>query len=174
MITDEFGFVSNKELQIPRGRRNLSPIRLDLTAVANAESRISEIVRATPITLPDLITCYTIGLSSLAKIIAIVEMESRDAKRELEIAEATFNLDFAEGVLAKKGVKSTVDARNHACKLDPAVRELQEKSDILQTTLTYLYNKKGAIELAYHGCKKVTDIYLKQPHSPIYSGENGE
>ena len=174
LITDEFGFISSQELQVPRGRKNLSPIRLDLTDVSRAESRISEIARATPIMLPDLITCYTVGLASLAKVIAIVEMESKVAKMELETAEATFTLDFAEGVLAKKGIKSSVDARQHACRLDPAVREFQEKLDILSTTLTYLYNKKSAIEMAYHGCKKVCDVYLKQPGGPVYGGGNGE
>src|ERR1017187_2395366 len=106
MIVDEFGFLPDSKLLLPRGRKGLPPFTLDLSAVSTAEKRIPEMARATPLMLPDLITAYNIGILALARLICVVELETKDARRELEDSKALFIIDFADDILRQKNIKS--------------------------------------------------------------------
>jgi hypothetical protein len=170
MITDTLGFSDETTLTLPRGRKGLPPFRLDLTNVVNAEKLIPAMQRSTPITFPDLATVYNIGICALTKLISIVELECKDAKRELEEAKAIFKLDKAEDILALKKVKSSADAREDASKRDPEVKECQEKYDILLTTSEYLQNKRNDLERVYYGAKNIADLQLKVPDNTNYGG----
>ena len=174
MITDNFGITSNGNLIIPRGKLGLSPIELDLQEIIKAERKVPEMARSTPITLPDLITTFNVAIIVLAKAISIVELERRDAKRELEFAESIFTLDYAEEVLSQKGIKSSVDARKAAANVSPMVIGPQQTYDILTTASEYLQNLRSGLEMAYHGAKKICDVYVRTPDQHVYAGERHE
>lgn len=168
-MNEGFG-VSDIALILPRGRKGLAPFKLDLTEVVAAEKRIPEMQRSNPITFPDLATVYNIGICTLTKVIGMVELECKDAKRELDMAEAIFVIDHAEGILKQKNIKSSVDARNAASKIDPEVREAQERYDILITISEYLQNKRKDLERVYYGAKALADMQLSTPDSKNYGG----
>jgi hypothetical protein len=170
MIDDNFGLSSDAALTLPRGRKGLVPFRIDLTAVLAAEKRIPEMQRSNPMTFPELATVYNIGICTLTKIISIVQLECKDARRELDEARAIFRLDLAEGILASKKIKSSVDARDDASKLDPDVKSAQSKYDILSTIDEYLQNKRSDLERVYYGAKNLADLHTKIPDGTNYAG----
>lgn len=145
-------------LVVPRANKGLQPIVLDLKEVNLAESRIEEIGRANPLTLPDLISTFNLAMVRLTKMISGVELELRNVKREKEEFEAIARLDKVEEFLEKKKVKSTTDTRDAAVILDPEVRELRAKYDTLVVISEFLGAKLKNLEYAYHGAKKVCDV----------------
>lgn len=170
MITDSFGLSSDASLTLPRGRKGLAPFTLDLTEVEKAEKMIPAMQRSNPMTFPDLATVYNIGICTLTRIISIVELESKDAKRGLDEARSIFMLDFSEEILLKKKIKSSVDTRDAASKIDPAVKEAQEKYDILTTISEYLQNKRKDLERVYYGAKTLADMHMSTPDGKNYAG----
>ena len=67
-------------LVLPRGRKGLDPMHLDLTEIVAAERKIPEMQRSNPMTFPDLATVYNIGICCLTKYISMVELEAKDAR----------------------------------------------------------------------------------------------
>jgi hypothetical protein len=157
IIQDSIG-ISNNAITIPRGKRGLSPITIDISKVQSIESRIPELARSTPITMPELVTQFTIGIAEMARLIALVQIELNDAERALDESRSISLLERAEDVLRSKGIKSSADYD---------VKEARETYDILKAILSFLHGKRDAIEMAYHGTKKVCDVYLKTPMSNI-------
>lgn len=170
MIIDNNLGLSEHALIIPRGRKGLDPLKLDLKDVHDIEARIPEIQRSTPITLPDLVTQFVLGILKMSKILAMVDLELREAKRALEHARAVALLERAESVLAARKVKSSTDTREAAINLDVDVNEAQNKVDCLTAISAFLAGKNSAIEMAYHGAKKICDVYVRTPTSPNYGG----
>ena len=171
MTQDGLG-LTDIALVLPRGRKGLAPMHLDLTEVVAAERRIPEMQRSNPMTFPDLATVYNIGICTLTKLISLVELESKDARRELDEARAIFVLDHAEALLEKKKIKSSVDAREAASKLDPDVKEAQQRIDILVTIVEYLQNKRKDLERVYYGAKALADMHLTTPDKKNYGGHS--
>jgi len=171
IIKDTFGLTSDGELIIPRGNSNMPPVAIEMRTILEAESRIEEIRRSSDKTLPDLVTVFLIALGKLANSIAVVELELREAKRLLDEAKAIALLEKAEELLKSKGIKSSADTREAAILLDPQVRECQARVDALTATQAFLYNKNALMDRAYHGAKKICDVYMKTPYSKVYGGE---
>ena len=170
IIQNNLGLTENS-LIIPRGKVGLDPMKIELKDIHDIEARIPEIQRSTPITLPDLVTQFTLGILKMSKILAMVELEVRDAKRTLERARAVALLERAEFTLAQKKVKSSTDTREAALALDPDVQTANDRLDCLIAIQTFLNGKNNALEMAYHGAKKICDVFIKTPSSPLYAGE---
>ena len=92
--------------------------------------------------------------------------------RELDEARAIFVMDHAEEVLEKKKIKSSVDAREAASKLDPDVKAAQSRVDILETISEYLQNKRKDLERVYYGSKALADMHLSTPDKRNYGGHS--
>ena len=174
MIENNFGLSDDASLILPRGRKGQPPFTLDMTYILMAEKRIPEMQRSNPMTFPDLATVYNIGICNLTRLISIVQVECKESRRELDEARAIFRLDLAEEILAKKKIKSSVDARDDASKLDPTVKECQSKYDFLSTIDEYLQNKRSDLERVYYGAKNLADLHIKTPDSGNYAGGNGQ
>lgn len=173
IIEDGLG-ISTDYLLIPRGKKGLEPKKVYLKDIHDIEARIPEIQRSTPITLPDLVTQFTLGILKMSKILAEVELEVREAKRTLEHARAVALLERVEDVLKKKSVKSSTDTREAAIVMDPDVATAQDHFDCLTAIQAFLAGKNSAMEMAYHGAKKICDVYIKTPSSPLYGGGKDE
>lgn len=173
IIENSLGITENG-LVIPRGRAGLAPMEIPLKAIHDIEARIPEIQRSTPTTLPDLVTQFTIGILKMSSIMAMVDLEVRDAKRTLDHARAVANLERSEAVLKAKSVKSSADTRDAAITLDPDVQTARERLDALTAAQYFLTGKNNAIEMAYHGAKKICDIFIRTPSSPNYGGGKDE
>lgn len=171
MIIENNLGLTDKGLVIPRGKAGQTPIEIPLKEIHDIEARIPEIQRSTPVTLPDLVTQFTLGILKMSKILAMVDLEVREAKRTLEHARATCLLERAEDILKKKSVKSSTDTRDAAITLDPDVVTAQDRLDCLLAVQAFLSGKNNAFEMAYHGAKKICDVFIKTPSSPLYAGE---
>lgn len=172
MIDENFGLRDDASLVLPRGKKGKLPFVLDMTAILEAERRIPEMQRSNPLTFPELSTIYNIGICTLTKCIAKVQVECLEAKRQLDETKALFRLDMAEAILAQKKIKSSVDARDDASKLDPNVQEAQAKYDFLSTIEQYLQNKHKDLERVYYGAKYVADLHSNTPNNTNYTGHN--
>lgn len=170
MIFGELGLQSDGMLVIPRGTAGLKNLSIDMKEILAAEKRIQELHRSTPMTMGSLITDFNVAIMRANRIIGIVQMEMREAKRTLEMEEAIFKIEKAEEFLRVKGIKSSVDARDSACTLDPAVQAARNRYDVLFTTSEYLQGVKEGLVLAYHGAKKVCDVYMSNPDNRNYGG----
>lgn len=170
-MSNELGNVNSTQLIIPRGRKNLPALRIDMLDIYKAEDRISDLRLANPMTLPDLITDFNLSIIRLGKVIAAVTLERREAEQELDEATSIAMLDKVDAVLAARNIKSTADTRNAAIVLDLDVKEARVKLDILKTIQELLQNKHQALEMAYYSAKKICDIQLKQPDSTNYGGD---
>lgn len=174
IIQDNLGLTDEGYLVIPRGKKGLQPLSINLKLILASESKIEEIRRATGTTLPDLITSFILALNHLAKAIAVVELECREAKRYLDESKSVALLEKVEEVLRTKNIKSSADTREAVIILDPEVRDAQGRVDTLTAIQTFLYNKHGVIDRSYHGAKKICDMYLKTPYSTTFGGEDGQ
>jgi len=163
IVTDSFGFNDEGAISLPRGRPGLGAFVVDIQKALKAKSRMHEIARATPVTAPELLTTFILGTSELTRAITMVELEKRAAKRELEISESIFMLERCETYLKTKNIKSSVDTRESAVKLDPAVKSAQEVFDLLESMLEYLYHEYKDLERAYYGVKEVCSMFMKAP-----------
>lgn len=161
----------NNEIVIPKGKKGSEYMTVDLSAVYVVESRIPEIQRSTPVTLPELVTVFITGLLQITRIIALVELETKEAKRVLEHTKAVVLLERVEAILKEKSIKSSTDTREAAILLDPEYAEAREKYDILTAIQTFLAGKHNAIENAYHGAKKICDVFIKVPTGTMYGGD---
>lgn len=170
IVTDSLG-ISGESIVIPRGKRGLSPMTISLTEVHKIEAKIPEIRRSTPLTLPDLVTSFILGMSQMSRIMALVEVELRDAKRSYEEMRAVALLEKVEKVLQDKKIKSSTDTREAAIVLDTDVKDARIALDMITAVQSFLAGKHMAIEAAYHGAKKLCDVYLKTPYSPNLGGE---
>lgn len=164
------GFNGNT-LIIPRGKKGLTPISIDLTEINRIESRIPEIERSTMSTLPNLVTIFIVGMGQVANVIALLELELRSAKNSLEEFRAVALLDKAEDTLKSKNIKSSADTRDAAVVLDIDVKEAKEKVDFLTAISALIYSKHSRFEYAYNGAKKVFDAYIKTPNAPQHAGD---
>ena len=164
IITDNLGF-NERRLILPRGKIGLSPLELDMTKIFEVESRIREIERSTPATMPNLIADFILGSIEASRLVALIEMELKEAQHSMDKANAIALLERAEDILKAKNIKSSADTREAAVNLDPDVRDARYRVDVLKTMSTFLMAKKDAIEMAYHGAKKICDIYLRSPGS---------
>lgn len=173
IIEDNLG-LSEHHLIIPRGKAGMDSLKLDLKDIHDIEARIPEIQRSTPITLPDLVTQFVLGILKMSKILAMVDLELREAKRSLEHARAVALLERAESVLAARKVKSSTDTREAAINLDVDVGAAQNRVDALSAAYAFLSGKNSALEMAYHGAKKICDVFLRTPTSPNYGGGQDE
>lgn len=175
IINDNLGFGGEHVLTIPRGRKGLAPLSIDLSKLYEIEAKIPDMERATLATFPHLITQFTIGMSEVIRVVAIVEMELNDAERFLKESKALALLDRSEDVLRSKNMKSSSDTRDAAVILDPDVREAQEKVDILNALSSFFSSKRSVIENSYHASKKIFDAYIKTPAANVgYTGGNDE
>lgn len=159
-----------KSMVIPRGRKGLPAISINLEQISQIEDRIPDIARSNPLTIADLITQFNVGILQLARAISLIESELKDAQQVLREAEAYCILDKAEDVLRSKNLKSTADLRSAVVDIDPDVVEARAKVNTLTVMSEYMSARLKAIEKAYHGAKKICDIYVKTPSSPNYAG----
>lgn len=164
--------LEGNSLTVPRGRRGLPPLTLDMENIYTSFNKIKELERATPMTLANLMTSFLLGMAQLSKIMTLVELESKDAKRELERNSAIALLEKVEGILEKKKVKSTADTREAALALDPDLVESKEKYDMLIAVSSFLHNKYSELLNAYHAAKKIADIWSRSPDNTHYAGGN--
>jgi len=163
--------LSEDSIVVPRGRKGLAALKIPLKDIHDVEARIPEIQRATPITLPELVTVFTVGILKMSQILPVVELELREAKRAMEAARAIALLERAEGVLKEKQIKSSADTREAAITMDTDVQEAQNRYDALNAIQAFLQGKNNAFEMAYHGAKKICDLYVKSPSTPNYGGD---
>ena len=166
--------LTEEGLIIPRGRKGLDPLSIHLKDIHDIEARIPEIKRSTPITLPDLVTEFTLGILKMSKILAMIELEVNEAKRTLEHDRAVALLEKADADLTLRKVKSSTDTREASIALNPDVMDSQSRLDALLAVKSFLMGKNNALEMAYHGAKKICDVYIKTPSSPLYGGEKDE
>lgn len=164
---------SKEILLIPRGRDpQLGAISIELGEINRIEARVQDIARATPLTIAELITDFNVGLLILAKAISQVELEKKEAAILVKELRAVTLLDKADDVLRSKNQKSSADLREAVVNSDPEVVSATRRLDSLTVASEFLNSKMHAIELAYHGAKKVCDVYMKLPASPNYGGDN--
>lgn len=173
LIKDNLGLTEEGHLVIPRGKKGLPPISLNLAAMFKAEARIPEIQRSTMITLPELITTFLMARSALANAIATTELEFRAAKRFLKERSSIVLLDNVEDILRVKNIKSSSDTREAVIILDSDVMEAQQRLDDLTALQTFLTNKNDVMREAYDGAKKIADMYMKTPYSNTAGESNG-
>jgi hypothetical protein len=157
-ISDDGIGLGSTIMTLPRGMGGLSSFQIDLTDVNRAESRIPEIVRANPLTLPDLIVEFNMALVRMSNIVSRVELELREAERAVKEAESIALLERAEDLLKAKNIKSSADTREAAVTLDHDVKDARRRYDMLKAISVFLYHKRNAIEMAYYSTKKVAEI----------------
>lgn len=162
--------VNSSVLTIPRGRRGLGSIRIDVNEINRVSNRITEIGRQTPETLPDLIMDFNVAILQLSKAIAMTDMELKDAQAELKEAKSLALLDRTESLLEARKIKSTADSREAVINIDKDVVDQQRRVDILNVTSVYLRDVHHAIKMAYDGSKKICDVFVKMPSAPLYAG----
>ena len=151
-------------LIVPRGKSDLAPLFLDMREVYRIENRIREIRDANPALLPDLIADFNIGYILIGKMISQVQLELSETQIALKEAKSIVILDKANQILADKGhQKSSADLREHVLMLDPEVKRLTRVMGVCEAYLELLNNKAKAMEMAYHGTKKVSEVQARIP-----------
>lgn len=173
IITTELGIEDGK-LILPRGRSGVGGVLIiDIREIDQYEGRIAEIARATPLTLPDLITDFNLAIAKISRAAVQVEIELRNAERALSEAKSCAILERVEDFLRAKNIKSTSDTREAAIDADVDVKMAKEKVDILKAVSTFLKDKTKAFEMAYYGAREVTRMNTKTPDQRLTGGETG-
>jgi hypothetical protein len=150
-------------LIVPRGRKELSPLNLDMREIYRIEGRIQDISTANPATMPDLISDFNRGYAMLGGMVAKVQLELSEAEIALREAKSIALLDKVDKVLSEKGQKSSADLRDAVVQMDQDVKEASRRVSVLEAYLTLLNNKAKSFEMAYHGTKKVSEIQARIP-----------
>jgi hypothetical protein len=163
-MSDPTAYGDDASLIVPSCRKDLAPLFLSMKEVYRIESRISEIREANPALLPDLIADFNMGYILIGKMISKVQMELSESQIALKEAKSIVVLDKANQILAEKGhAKSSADLRDHVLMLDPEVVRLTRIVGICEAYIELLNNKAKAMEMAYHGTKKVSEIQGRTP-----------
>lgn len=103
------------------------------------------------------------GMVQASKVLAIVEAEMLAAKQAVKEARAVALLDKAEGVLADKKMKPTVDLREAVVELDEDVRKYTNTLNELNVMLVFFGNKYQELREGLYITKKMVDLIFKGP-----------
>lgn len=144
-------------LELPTGNGK-ETFKLDFTELNQFESRIDEVRRANPLTLPDMIVDFTVAMSKVASLMGQLEVELKSAERELDMAESIALLERVEPILKEKKIKSSADTRKAQVTLDEDVKKARERVDILTAVSKLLSNKHQAVEMAYYSARKICEV----------------
>ena len=145
-------------LQLPCGKGDGSLFSLDLTRVDEIENRVEEVKRSNPMTYPDLVVEFNMGMARLGDMIALVENELEAAEERLETAKAIAIIERIEEKLLEKKIKSSADIRGAMVQLDPDVIKAKDGVQLLKSALKFLQNKYSTLERAYFSSKTVADF----------------
>jgi hypothetical protein len=168
--------ISQTQLTIPRGHKNLPPMVLDLSRVFVAESRIIEIQAVTLTKAPELLAAFTDAYRELSEMIVHVELEHNNACRSADTIKSIIILDKAPEILAKKNLTTkaspggSADLRQAVLDGDPEYRDALEKMDLIKAVIQLLKDKRNAIEMAFTSVKKILGEQAFNYSAPKLSG----
>lgn len=153
-----YGLMQSTILTIPRGRKGLPALQIDIQEISNVLKRVSELERMTVYTYPELITKINGALIQAARLTAIIDIECREAANSLDVAEAIARLERAEAVLSQKGIKSSADTRDAAVTLDPDVQDAIQRRDALNALSEWSRNVRMSLERMYYTAKQIVEL----------------
>lgn len=165
-----WGIFDSSSLVIPRAQSGASPIVVSLEFLADVDKMIPDVERSTPLTVSRHMVQFNLAISRISDVIAKVEYESRQAKRELSVARSIALLDRSASVISDRGLKATESTREAAVNIDPDVQAIGQRCDFLDSTLNFLKNKKDSVEMAYYAAKKICDLSISGPGGAIIGG----
>lgn len=156
-----YGLLESTTLMIPRGRKGLPALQIDIKEISDVLKRVTELERLTIYSYPELITKINSALIQSTRLTAIIEIEYREAQNALEVAEAVARLEKAEGVLQQKNVKSSADTRDAAVTLDPDVQEALQRRDALTALVEWSRHIRLSLERMYYSAKQIVELTSK-------------
>ena len=143
-------------LLVPRGLPNLDPLRLDMTKVHLAESRIIETKAVTPATCAELKATFNESLSIVNKYIAWVKYEISVALTQLDLIKAEVIIDKLPDELHKlkeKGIRDNADIRSAFISRDPEYQKCHNVAIALEAVKGLLEAKSKSFDRAYWDAK---------------------
>lgn len=158
LLANESFAIESATIIIPRGRKGLAPITMDIQSITQVLSRIKELEALNVATYPEFITSINLALVQAGRLTALVEIEYKEALNSLDVAEAIARLEKAESVLQSKGVKSSADTRDAAVTLDPDVQEAIQRKDVLAAMFEWVKHLRVSVERLYFSAKQVMEF----------------
>jgi len=158
-------------LEIPRGDTEKPPLRLDMSKLYIAESRISETRVSNPATASDLMAVFNEASNTGSKYVAWLRYEILRAKRNFDLAKATVMIDKLPTMvsdLKKAGIKDNSDFRAALVDRDPECRMFKDALDTLEATKSFIEAKVKSFERSYWDAK-ATGKALSEPGLPSLS-----
>jgi hypothetical protein len=166
--------INPETLLVPRGLPDLSPLKLDLKGIMEAEARIEEISILTTVKAPELMSLFNKTYLELSNMIAAVEFEYELSKKHLNKIKAIILIDKIPNIIKEKNLSSgkglgSEDIRSAIVDMDPDYEKAQEKTIQLKCILSLLEGKKKSVDMAYTATKKVYGDNSQYRHSPDLS-----
>lgn len=164
-----------KTMNLPRGKKGLPPLALDMTNIYQAEDRLMEVSYANDSTASELMGYFNAVCNTTTKYIAWIEYEIVEATREYDLAKATVVLDKMPAEVQKykdAGIKSNEDFRNALIVRDADCQARQEILGQLEAVKKLLESKSWSFIRAFNATKSVVERRSGTP-IPNLHGNHG-
>lgn len=132
-------------------------LRLELSEVHLAESRMEEVAFVTPQKAPELLALFTHSYLLCNEMIAKLSYEETRAEKELSRIRSILLIDRVPGLIKEKGLTNSADIRNALVEADPEYQAAQDKVDFIHATIELMKGKMKSMEMSFSSVKKIID-----------------
>ena len=142
-------------LIVPNPAKELSPIRLDLTAIHAAEGRTMEIAVVTTGKAPELMAVFNQACFQLARYYSELRFLRTLAEQKLAQRRAVVIIDIVPEKIKEKGLSQNEATRNALVDLDPEYQQCETTVAQLEAAVIYVEGKLRAMENNLNAVKKI-------------------
>lgn len=170
--------ITQEVIEAPRGTPNQPRLRLDMTKVDQAESRLQEVKMLNINIVADLKSVFAAGMADLGRYLSLVRYEHLQAKQQLEFAKAEALLDkypvYFRDTLKETGMKDNADIRESYIARDPDYRHWHTVVNHLDALTSFLEAKNKTLERAYWDCRSNLEDLMKVNNTRTHNSGNVE
>lgn len=168
--------LTGREIVCPTG--GVSPVIIDLAALAKLEARIAEVAIVTPGKAPELLAAYNQAFLDINDLIAPLRANLIEAKTLASSTRSRIILDEVPRILKEKGLWSarmpagSEDLRNAVLDGCQEYTEARDKCLQIECVIKFLEDKREAFVNAYTSVKKIMgeDTYPTRTSSATSGG----
>jgi hypothetical protein len=160
-------------LVIPRGTKGLSSIKIDMSKVYEAESRLPETSYVNPTSAVELTSAFNQASGLVAKYIGWINYEILQAEQEFDLCKAVVILDKVPeqaGKLKELGIKPNEDYRNALITRDPDCQAALDTLNKLKASKEFLEAKHKLFDRSYYSCRNLINQPTKYTPINTYAG----
>lgn len=140
-------------LVVPRPGQK--PALLPIRRIYDTECRIREVATVNAQKAPELLATLNVAYLEINDLLGQLKLLEYDALKALNTRKSIVLLDIAPGILAAKGLKTSVDLRDAILAKDPEYVECQDHMAQIDAIRSLLEGKREGMVMAYTSIKKI-------------------